>query len=40
MNDHHVYDWIDEASILKGTEIEASRWCDDSKPPDGDETNV
>ena len=40
MNDHHVYDWIDEASIPKGTKIETSRWFDDIKPRDGDETNV
>ena len=40
MSDHHVYDWIDEASIPKGTKIETSRWCDDIKPRDGDETNV
>ena len=40
MNDHHVYDWIDEADIPKGTKIETSRWCDDLKPCDGDETNV
>ena len=40
MNDHHVHDWIDEASIPKGTKIETSRCCDDSKPRDGDETNV
>ena len=40
MNDHHVYDWIDEANISKGTEIETSRWCDEIKPRDGDETNV
>ena len=40
MNDHHVNDWIDEASIPKGTQIETSRWCDDIKPRDGDETNV
>ena len=25
MNDHHVYDWIDEADIPKGTKIETSR---------------
>ena len=35
MNDHHVYDWIDEAGIPKGTKIETSRWCDDIKPGDG-----
>ena len=40
MNDHHVYDWIDGASIPKGTKIETSRWCDDIKPRDGDKTNV
>ena len=40
MNDHHVYDWIDEADIPTGTRIETSRWCDDLKPRDGDETNV
>ena len=40
MNDHHVYDWIDEADIPKGTKIGTSRWCDDLKPRDGDETNV
>ena len=39
-NDHHVYDWIDEANIPKGTKIETLRWCDDIKPRDGDETNV
>ena len=27
MNNHHVYDWIDEADIPKGTKIENSR-CD------------
>ena len=36
----HVYDWIDEAHIPKGTKIETSRWCDVLKPRDGDETNV
>ena len=40
MNDHHVYDWIDEADIAKGTKIETSRWCDDLKPREGDESNV
>ena len=40
MNAHHVYDWIDEADIPKGTKIETSRWCDDTRPRDGDETNV
>ena len=40
MNYHHVYDWIDEASIPKGTKVETSRWCDDFNPRDGDETNV
>ena len=40
VNDHHVYDWIDEANILEGTKIETSRCCDDMKPRDGDETNV
>ena len=40
MNDHHVYDRIDEGDIPKGTMIESSRWCDDLKPRDGDETNV
>ena len=25
MNDHNVYDWIDEASIPKGSKIETSR---------------
>ena len=40
MNDHHAYNWVDEASIPKGTKIETSRWCDDIKPRDGDETNV
>ena len=40
MSDHHVYDWIDEASIPKGTKIETSRRCDDIKPRDGDETIV
>ena len=29
MNDHHVYDWIDEAEIPKGTKVETSRWFDD-----------
>ena len=38
MNDHHVYDWIDEAEIPKGTKVETSRWLDDLKPRDGDET--
>ena len=36
MNDHHVYDWIDEAEIPKGTKVETSRWLDDLKPRDGD----
>ena len=40
MNDHHVYDWIDKADIPKGTKTEITRWCDDLKPCDGDETNV
>ena len=40
MNDRHVYDWIDEANIPKGTKIETSRCCDEIKPSDGDETNV
>ena len=40
MNDRHVYDWIVEASIPKGTKIDTSRCCDDTKPRDGDETNV
>ena len=40
MNDHHVYDWIDEAEIPKGTKVETSRWLDDIKPRDGDENNV
>ena len=40
MNDHHVYDWIDEADIPKGTKVETSRWLDDLKPRDGDENNV
>ena len=40
MNDHHVYDWIFEAAVPNGTKIETSRWCDDLKPRDGDETNV
>ena len=40
MNDHHVYDWIDEAEIPKGTKVETSRWPDDIKPRDGDENNV
>ena len=31
MNDHHVYDWIDETDIPKGTNIETSRWCDSTK---------
>ena len=26
MNDHHVYDWIDEIDIPKGTKVETSRW--------------
>ena len=25
VNDHHVYDWIDEANIADGTKIETSR---------------
>ena len=29
MNDHHVYDWIDEAETPKGTKVESSRWLDD-----------
>ena len=40
MNDHHVYDWIDEAEIPKGTKVETSRWLDDIKPRDGDENSV
>ena len=40
MNDHHVYEWIDEADILKGTKVETSRWLDDLKPRDGDESHV
>ena len=40
MNDHHVYDWIDEADIPKGTKVETSRWLDDIKPRDGDENHV
>ena len=40
MNDHHVYDWIDEAEIPKGTKVETSRWLDDLKPRDGDENSV
>ena len=36
----YVYDWIDEASIPRGTKIETSRWCEDLKPRAGDETNV
>ena len=40
MNDHHVYDWIDEADIPKGTKVETSRWLDDLKPRDGDEDHV
>ena len=40
MNDHHVYDWIDEADIPKGTKVETSRWLDDLKPRDGDENHV
>ena len=39
-NDHHVYDWIDEADIPKSTRTETSKRCDDLKPRDGDETNV
>ena len=31
MNDQHVYDWIDEAEIPKGTKVETSRWLDDIK---------
>ena len=40
MNDHHVYDWIDEAEIPKGTKVETSRWLDGLKPRDGDENSV
>ena len=40
MNDHHVYDWIDEADIPKGTKIETSRWLDDILSRGGDETTV
>ena len=40
MNDHHVYDWIDEADIPKGTKVETSRWLDDLKSRDGDENHV
>ena len=40
MNDHHVYDWIDEADIPKGTKIETSRWCDEIRPRESDDTNV
>ena len=36
MNDLHVNDWIDDASIPKGTKIETSRWCDDIMPRDGE----
>ena len=39
-NDHQVHDWSDEADIPQGTKIETSRWCDDFKPRDGDETNI
>ena len=40
MNDHHVYDWIDEADIPKGTKVETSRWLNDLQPRDGDENHV
>ena len=40
MNDHHVYEWIDEADIPKATKIETSRWVDDITPRDGDDTSV
>ena len=40
MNDHQVYDWIDEADIPKGTKVETSRWLNDLKPRDGDESHV
>ena len=40
MNDYHVYDRIDEASITKGSKIETSRWCYDIRPRDNAETNV
>ena len=40
MSDHHVYDWIDEADILKDTKVETSRRLDDLKLRDGDEINV
>ena len=40
MNDHHVYDWIDETEIPKGTKVETSRWLDDFKPRDGYENSV
>ena len=40
MNDPHVYYWIDEADIPKGTKVETSRWLDDLKPRDGDENSV
>ena len=40
LDHHHVYDWIDEAKIPKGTKVETSRWLDDIKPRDGDENNV
>ena len=40
MNDHHVYDWINEADIPKGTKVETSRWLDDLRPRDGDEDHV
>ena len=31
---------IGSMNIPKGTKIETSRWCDDIKPRDGDETSV
>ena len=37
MNDHHLYDWIDEADIPKSVKVETSGWLDDLKPRDGDE---
>ena len=40
MNDHHVYDWIDEADIPKSVKVETSRWLEDLKPRDGDENHV
>ena len=40
LNGHHVYDWIGEVDIPKGTKIETSRWVDNIKPRDSDDTSA